>query len=302
MVTHATICMGQGIGVTPLQILRAICAVANGGSLVQPHLLMPGGPEELSRVAYHPQNTPLQVLKPTTASTLHGMMRDVVAEGTGKSAQLEGFSAAGKTGTAQKTEKREKKTVYSHSKFVASFVGFAPLENPVIAVVVAIDEPKGLYYGGEVAAPVFRGIAEKVLRYLSVAPDQPLTPQQLAQVRKRQGEQASKDPDVGMRPVEGDWNFTAATRMVSEEEEVPLAPLDPSAEVNAATAANQDFPPVEVPDFTGKSMRAVLSEIARLGLDLNAMGSGMAVLQMPPAHSRVNRGAKVSVRFSRRMN
>ncbi len=297
-VTQATISMGQGIGVTPLQILKAISTVANDGTVVQPHLLLPAQPGILARAAYHPDPAPAQIFRPSTTSMLRGMMQDVVTGGTGKSAQLEGFSAAGKTGTAQKAENGH----YSHSRFVGSFVGFAPLENPVIAVVVAIDEPKGLYYGGEVAAPVFRGIAEKVLRYLSVAPDQPLTVNQLAQLRKRQEEQSTKDSDLGLQPVEGDLNLSSATRMVSEEEEVPLNQLDPAAEEGSAAIPDSGLSLVEVPDLAGKSMRASLASVAQLGLELNALGSGMAVQQIPAPRTRVAQGAKVTVRFSRRLN
>jgi cell division protein FtsI (penicillin-binding protein 3) len=297
-VTQATISMGQGIGVTPLQILKAVSALANGGTLVQPHLMLPSQPGVLARAAYHPDFVPTQIFKPSTTAMLRGMMRDVVTGGTGKSAQLEGFSAAGKTGTAQKAENGH----YSHSRFVGSFVGFAPLENPVIAVVVTIDEPKGLYYGAEVAAPVFRGIAEKVLRYLSVAPDQPLTLDQLAQLRKRQDEQATKDSDLGLQPVEGDLNQSSVTRMVSEEEEVPLEPMDPASAAESAAIPDSGLSLVEVPDLAGKSMRASLAALAQLGLELNAMGSGMAVQQIPVPHSRVAQGTKITVRFSRRLN
>jgi cell division protein FtsI (penicillin-binding protein 3) len=297
-ITHATISMGQGIGVTPLQILKAISIVANGGKAVHPHLLLPEQPGILARTAYHPDSAPTQVLRVSTTALLRGMMRDVVTEGTGKSAQLEGFSAAGKTGTAQKAEGGH----YSHSKFVASFVGFAPLENPVIAVAVAIDEPKGLYYGAEVAAPVFRGIADKVLRYQSVAPDQPLTENQLTQLRKRQEDQAIKDSDLGLQPVEGDSNLVSTTRMVSEEEEVPLKDKDPMPLEGSLLNLNSGLPPVEVPDLAGKSMRTALAAVAQLGLELNASGSGMAVQQIPAPHTRVVQGSKITVRFSRRLN
>ena len=98
-----------------------------------------------------------------------------MTKGTGKASQLEGFTAAGKTGTAQKIDPNGH---YSHTRFIASFVGFAPIERPAFVIVVTVDEPHGKYYGGEVAAPVFQKIAQKTLRYLSILPDQDLKPNQ----------------------------------------------------------------------------------------------------------------------------
>src|SRR5215204_1594463 len=110
------------------------------------------------------------------------MMEEVTLKGTARAAQLEGYTAAGKTGTAQKIDPKTR--AYSHTKYVASFVGFAPIENPAVVIIVVIDEAVGLHQGGQVAAPVFREIANQVLPYLDVAPDQApgvkATPGQLA--------------------------------------------------------------------------------------------------------------------------
>jgi stage V sporulation protein D (sporulation-specific penicillin-binding protein) len=296
-VTHATISMGQGIGVTPLQILKAICSVANGGTLVQPHLLHDSSNPQIERVQYQPDSAPRQVLRPQITDQLKGMMKDVLTDGTGKSAQLEGYSAAGKTGTAQKTERGGG---YSHTRFIASFVGFAPLEHPVIAAVVTLDEPRGLYYGGEVAAPVFRAIAQKVLQYLAVAPDQPLTPEQLAQLRRRQMEQAVNEVSPTLDAAEMKPEFSLASYTTPPA--VPVGEMENDLEKTGAQPENSLFPGVEVPDFSGRSMRGVLAEMSRLGMQLNALGSGTAILQLPAPHSRVTKGAKVTVQFSRRAN
>src|SRR4029450_14003191 len=109
------------------------------------------------------------VLKPETVQALRGMLEGVTLHGTARKAQVEGYTAAGKTGTAQKIDLQTRG--YSATKYIGSFVGFAPVNNPAVVIIVVIDEPQGAYHGGDVAAPVFREIAEQVLPELNVAPD-----------------------------------------------------------------------------------------------------------------------------------
>src|SRR6185295_18854646 len=106
-----------------------------------------------------------------TAAKLQDMLESVVTDGTAKSGRLDGYTAAGKTGTAQKIDATGH---YSKTKYVASFAGFAPASNPMIALIVVVDEAVGLHQGGQVAAPIFKRIAEQTLRYMSVPPDVPL--------------------------------------------------------------------------------------------------------------------------------
>jgi len=163
----ANVGFGQGVSVTALQLLRAYCAVANGGRLVQPHLVKmimePGGKVETPAVP-----APKQVLSPATCERLRAVLEKVVEEGTGKTARIPGRRIAGKTGTAQKPTPE---AGYHSGKYIGSFVGFAPAEKPRLAILVAIDEPKGGHYGGVVAAPAFRQICERALAYLRVPPD-----------------------------------------------------------------------------------------------------------------------------------
>src|SRR5215213_8256161 len=151
--------IGHEVGVTPLQMAAAYAAVANDGVRVAPHLV-----REVKDAGGK------TVASAETARMLRRMMEEVTLKGTARKAQLEGYTAAGKTGTAQKIDPRTH--AYSQSKYVASFVGFAPLENPAIVIIVVIDEAVGLHQGGQVAAPVFRDIANQVLPYLDVMPDQ----------------------------------------------------------------------------------------------------------------------------------
>lgn len=158
--------IGQEVCVTALQLARAIAAIANNGVLMQPYVvraiidrqgevIREFGPQEVRRV-----------ITPETAATMREILTWVVEKGTGRMAQSPSVRLAGKTGTAQKVEPNG---TYSHSKFVASFIGFAPADDPKIAVAVIVDEPHPYYYGGVVSAPVFKAVAEDVLKYLELS-------------------------------------------------------------------------------------------------------------------------------------
>jgi cell division protein FtsI (penicillin-binding protein 3) len=170
--TLASLAIGQEIGITPIQLATAVSAVANGGWLMRPyvvaevrdgygHLVVQTQPE----VRRHP-------ITSETAQTLGAILQGVVTAGTGRRAQVSGFRVAGKTGTAQKVDPAT--GTYSPTKSVASFAGYVPLENPRLTIVVIIDEPQGEAWGGTVAAPVFRRVAEQVLPYLGVASQEPI--------------------------------------------------------------------------------------------------------------------------------
>jgi cell division protein FtsI (penicillin-binding protein 3) len=153
----AYVSFGQGISVTPLQLTVATAAIANEGTLLQPYIVAATGPS----VAGHP-------LRPETARTLKAMMEGVVTGGTARSAAVAGYHIAGKTGTAQIPVAGG----YSHSSYLPSFVGFAPVDRPRIVGLVAVAEPRGFaYHGGQVAAPVFGAVARQLLLYLGVRPE-----------------------------------------------------------------------------------------------------------------------------------
>jgi len=242
MATLANISMGQGIGVTPIQLITAVSSVANGGYRVRPHLLLQKGSGDTQRVSYQAEPQSIRVLSDKTSSEVTEMLTGVILKGTAKNSQLEGFSAAGKTGTAQKVDPNGR---YSHSRYIASFVGFAPTDRPAIAIVVTVDEPHGKYYGAEVAAPVFRNIAEKTLRYLSVSPDQELTQKQLS-MRRVLGKQTHNLATDEFEPVETNWQgelleakATAAELNASNQTVEPMNDLVTRIESAAA---------IEVPD------------------------------------------------------
>ncbi|MBI1870326.1 MAG: penicillin-binding protein 2, partial [Chlamydiae bacterium] len=164
--------MGQEITVTAVQLARAYCALANQGVLVRPHLIRQIVDTEGNSILQAKTQGKEQVLSQEAVNQIVQAMKGVVSEdGTGYNAQVEGYSVAGKTGTAQKVVEGGK---YSHSKFVSSFVGFLPADHPQAVVLVVVNEPQHFHYGGTVAAPAFKEIAGDLMRYLEVPPDQML--------------------------------------------------------------------------------------------------------------------------------
>jgi len=167
-VTLATASFGQGIGVTPLQMIGGLSAIANGGYLMRPYLVKEIRDSEGKIIKDFSPYKVRRVISKETAEKLTEMLEVVMREGTGKNANLKGYRVAGKTGTAQKVGPGG----YLEDKHVSSFFGFVPSSSPRLAVLVVVDEPKGAYYGAVVAGPVFKKIAEEALCYLGVAPSE----------------------------------------------------------------------------------------------------------------------------------
>lgn len=158
--------IGQEVGVTTLQLAAAISVIANGGQLMRPYILDEVRDKRGETIKkFHPSMI-RKVLTVDTANRMRSILIGVVEEGTGRAARVEEFQTAGKTGTGQKIENG----LYSHSKYFASFIGFAPADDPLVAIAVVIDEPHGyLRFGGEIAAPVFKNVARDVVRYLNMS-------------------------------------------------------------------------------------------------------------------------------------
>jgi cell division protein FtsI/penicillin-binding protein 2 len=235
----ASVSMGYQIGVTPLQMVTAVSSVANGGELVEPRVV---------RAVY--QNNRRYAVKPKvlrrtisaeTAATLTAIMEQVVKRGTAKKAQIEGYSIAGKTGTASKLVNGR----YSYSDNNASFVGFLPSRHPALAMIVVIDSPHGANgtHGGSVAAPIWQKIAEPALKYLGIGPD--------------------VDP---MAPV-----------FVARHDE----PADEEAATQPTVSLIADGEPGTVPDLRGLSARDAVRKLVTLGMHARASGDGVVVSQDP---------------------
>ncbi|MBD0326221.1 MAG: PASTA domain-containing protein, partial [Pyrinomonadaceae bacterium] len=281
-----SIAIGQEVGVTPVQMAAAFAALANDGIRVKPHLVREIRAVDGSLV-YQAQPEQRRVVNTETARELRRMLEGVTLNGTAKQAQLNGYTAAGKTGTAQKIDPQTR--AYSKTKFIGSFVGFAPVENPSVVIIVVIDEPLGAYHGGDVAAPVFREIAEQILPEMNVAPDT----------------EFKSLPAPGLLAQS---NSAAAERLRAEQEREraeQLATLpdvaykDERAGLSEIVYTTASRRAIVMPDLRGRSVRDAARVCAQLGLQLEASGEGRALRQSPGAGTDVDAGQIVRIEFGR---
>jgi cell division protein FtsI (penicillin-binding protein 3) len=289
-ISIGSVSMGQEIGVTPIQLITAVSAIANGGVLIKPHVVqqIKRGEQVLPTPTSLSAAEPKRVIRPETAATLRRLMEGVVLNGTGPLARLDGWTAGGKTGSAQKIDPATGR--YSPTQLIASFTGFAPINNPAVTILVSLDSPVGLHEGGQVAAPVFKRIAEQVLSYLDVPRDVPLNPRliQAAYMRQTAGEAATLE-DFSPTDFSGQPDAPPAASNEAVPELKSHAP-----EVTMVADEGGD---ISVPDFSGKTMREVTEMCLHLGLEPLLVGSNLAVQQHPEAGTQVRRGAKVTVQF-----
>lgn len=270
----ATMAIGQSIAVTPLQLVTAMSAVANDGVLLKPHIvksIINANGSTYSETQTEPVR---KTIDPAVDKTLVSLLEQVVASGGGQKARVRGYRVAGKTGTAQKVN--EDGTGYGEGRYIASFCGFGPVEDPQIALLVMIDEPYGVFYGGQIAAPVASRILSQVFRYMRIEPSETPT-----------DEEGYIAEDVG----EGDSGgsvvktYTPAKIESNSDEEIEVTPSEVSAEVT-------------VPDFYGKSIRDSARIANSTGLGLETSGSGRAVEQSISAGTIVERGTTIKIKFS----
>jgi cell division protein FtsI (penicillin-binding protein 3) len=288
-----SISMGQEVGVTPLQMISAVSVIANGGLLYKPHVVqeMRRGDEILVLDGPSASADPRRVIRPETAAAMRRMMEGVILQGTGKKARLDGWTAAGKTGTAQKIDPATGR--YSRSNVIASFTGFAPINNPAVTILVSIDSPAGYPHdGATVSAPVFKSIAEQVLPYLDVPRDVPLSPR-LLQAAYKTGRETDDTSLDDLTPVDfsAQPEATEESAKPAEHKVIEQKPLE-------VTLAVDEGGDIAVPDFAGKTMREITEACLRLGLDPVLVGSGVASQQTPEAGAKVRRGTKVTVQFA----
>ncbi|MGD0199769.1 MAG: penicillin-binding protein [Bryobacteraceae bacterium] len=281
-----SVAMGHEVSTTTLQLAQACSVIASGGVLVKPRLVLqrqrPGGKPEIE-----PSEPPQRILRPETAITMRQMMEGVVLHGTGRAARLAGYTAGGKTGSAQIFDPVTRR--YTHL-YNGSFVGFAPVTNPTIVVAVTLNGVK--LFGGIVAAPVFRTVASETLRMLQVPKDIPET-----------------EPEPLTNPEEANDLAIAELSNPPEELGVTAEALPPQAlPARASTAAPSAWPAPaqaarvtvggpQVPNFEGKTVRAVLEQALAMGVQVDPIGSGVARGQTPAAGSTLNPGERVRVLF-----
>ncbi|MFZ3215503.1 MAG: penicillin-binding transpeptidase domain-containing protein [Candidatus Acidiferrales bacterium] len=293
-----SVAIGQEVSATPVQIVSAISAIANGGTLYRPHLVQEIRGDTPMALPARPE--PQQATDARTAATLREMMEDVVLDGTGVPAKLDGYTAAGKSGTAQKIDPATGR--YSPTQYVASFVGFAPVNEPAVTILVMLDSPVGQHMGGNLGGPVFKRIAEQVLAYLDVAHDIPMNSHAETETAKNAPRPAQPDKS-GAANHENQARFEAVVakqnQAVATQAAASQAAASPSAQGKPPTVAFSEEDAVEVPDLSGATVRSVTETCVRLGLIPSLLGSGVALEQSPEAGARVIRGSTVTVRFGR---
>ena len=253
----ATTAIGQSIAVTPLQLVTAMAAIANGGTLMHPYIVReirnPDG-------SIYEERTPREirrVLEPTVDRTLIGLLEQVVASGGGMKAGVKGYRIAGKTGTAQKI--RRETAGYLEGRYIASFCGFAPVEDPLFTVLVMIDDPRGGdFYGGQIAAPVASRIFTQLLRYAHVEPSSNTFAETTSETEKGRSDDEEKRMEAAATPPEGK---------------------------------------AVVPDFTGLSLREAARLAELRGLTFESEGTGAAVSQSLSVNDIVDQGERVKVYF-----
>jgi cell division protein FtsI (penicillin-binding protein 3) len=271
-VETATAAFGQGISVTNLQMAMATAAIANGGRLMEPMLVrrVQSGTGELVREAAPRMRR--QVVSSAVARTIAEMMIGVTeGNGTGVQARLDGFSVAGKTATAQKADPRTGR--YSADSYVASFVGFVPARQPVLAMAVTLDEPMVEHLGGAVAAPVFRRIAEAALNYLGVTPEGT----RVADLQKFVG--AADPARAAIEVMRRAGGGEASVQEVHEDKQA----LRPGL--------------VRVPDLTGYPVREAVQKGIELGVKPRVVGTGLLARQEPGPGSVLEKGETLVLVF-----
>jgi cell division protein FtsI (penicillin-binding protein 3) len=339
-----SIAIGQEVGVTPVQLVSMVSAIANGGTYLPPHVLMSAAataPNQNSaplQVAQVPQGikpgeevpSPLppgahRVISEMSSAEMRKMMEGVVLYGTGRPAQLVGYSSGGKTGTAQKVDPVTH--LYSKTMHIASFAGFAPVNNPVIAVAVVIDNPKGgSYYGTAVSAPVFAEVAQQVLEYLGVSHDIDIQPVKTPPTKSKPADLAEDDSDADQQHVNA--LFAAVNDLPADD---PLRTPPPSPEQKSAasqvptTLLQKSAPPhgtqspatlvqksaapqvltisdgkkLTVPSLIGLPIRKVIEAASTAGLDVQIIGNGSVREQAPAPGTLVPTGTKIVVHCGR---
>lgn len=300
----AVMAFGQTLTVTPVQMIATINAIANDGRWVQPHLLKEFRTPEGQKVEEF-KVQPRPVISPETARDLHTLLASVVENGTGSGALVAGYKVGGKTGTAEKFADGRK----VEGKYVASFVGFAPVPNPLVSVLVMIDEPQGLVYGGQIAAPVFSHIMGDILRYLQVAPRVPAT----AGKRPAPAPQQARVPSLVNLPLEQARELIRSAgleTMVEGSGTVVTGQFPPAgATVTSGTKVRLEMKPpaagkgteeLHVPDLTGLTLRQAGEILAKIGLYLDFEGSGAARRQEPKPGVAVTPGSRIRIWLSDR--
>jgi len=293
----ASIAIGHEIGATPLQVAQAFCVIANGGYFVRARVVdsIRDASGRIQRIAPAEKK---RVISAKTAAAMRAMMEQVVRRGSGMLAQTSGYRVAGKSGTAQVAD--PELGGYTPGRYIASFGGFGPVNNPSVVALVVLDSPRGKkYYGGQIAAPAFPELVSQALRQRDVPPTEPL-------------ESAEES-----RPVPDEMLADLAQIEDDEEQEPLRVPRTPRGEILVASlgvpdaeepapllaeggrAADLRLTDRITPDLSGLNMRQALAQASRLGLRVDSSGAGVALRQSPAPGTPLARGSLIAVEFGR---
>lgn len=293
----ATMAMGQSIAVTPIQLITAVAAIANDGVRTRPQIVREVRDKAGNLVRGFETDVVGRVVDAATAKEVKEVLESVVKNGTGKNAYVEGYRIAGKTGTAQKVGTGG----YVPGKYVASFVGFAPADNPQVAMLVIIDEPVGIYYGGQIAAPVFGAAIKDIMEYLKVAQriEENSDPEQL--------EAHVSVPDVINLEIPEATKLLQKAGLNARVEESGTRVADqipkPGSRVPKGTnvlvytlTPRYGLSFVTVPECSGLTMKEASDILGQVGLSISPIGSGNKVVKQDPLPgSKIISGASITV-------
>ena len=287
---------GQRFTITPIELITAYSAIANGGSLLKPRLIRELRDDDGNVITRYEPEIIRKVISKETCDLLRSMLEDVVNEGTGRNAYVGGYRVAGKTGTSQTTEE---------DRYIASFCAFAPADNPSICVFIMLDDPKGdSHMGGAIAAPVAQKLIEEVLTYLEVErkfSDRDMK-EQVQQVvipdltGMTVGEAVKELQDLGLE-------YKLQTGISDTELPVSIQMPQPLTRVSAKSTVviyvDKDAEPIMVstPDFMNKSTYEASELARRAGINIRASGSGVAKGQSVYAGDEVEAGTVIDVSF-----
>lgn len=298
-VNLATMSYGHGIAVTPIQMVNAFSTIANGGNLMKPRLVKELIDHEGNVVKSFPPEIRRNVLSKQTSETMLKLLEGVVKEGTGRKAYIPGYRVGGKTGTAMKIIDGR----YGQGKYIASFGAIAPVDDPKIAILVIIDEPTGVYYGGTIAGPVIKGVIEDTLNYLEI-------PTIFTDEEKEIMEDTIIVPDVRNKKISevGKGLKDLGLRYTTEYQEITTEsiildqfPL-PGAEVLKGSIIdlylNIKPKTIIMPDLTWKTKEDVIKILDDLNLQYTLTGTGKAKSQNPEAGKEINGEINIEVEFS----
>lgn len=295
----ATTSFGQGISVTPLQQVMAVSAIANGGYLLRPYVVQEMREMDGQVVREDSREVVRQVISRDTAENAALIMEEVVREGSGVNAAVDGYRIAGKTGTAQKVGPGG---VYIPGEYILSFIGFAPIQDPQVLLYVAVDGARrGPQWGSQVSAPLFQAMMKDILPYLEIPPDKPDSEDEMRLIEVPSLKGLTVDEAGALLDTEGLLLKLVGTQGIITEQ-TPKAgaevPLHTSIIVYLEDLWSEEPGLINMPDLQGMTIREAGEVLSQLGLKMEPEGSGIAVRQDPPPGVTVRKTQTAKVYFS----